>query len=83
MTQRVAGANRRWRCQFRCRGSRRESAVAQLSTFYLRLGAAFADASADLGRLRTFLWPWTLHSPPFRFFSHALTTGGVAGMLGP
>jgi hypothetical protein len=25
----VAGAsNRRWRCQFRCRGSRRESAVA-------------------------------------------------------
>jgi len=29
----VAGANRRWRCQFRYRGSRRESAVAQLSTF--------------------------------------------------
>src|ERR1035437_11077753 len=28
----VAGANRRWRCPFRCRGSRRESAVAQLST---------------------------------------------------
>ena len=28
----VAGANRRWRCQFRYRGSRRESAVAQLST---------------------------------------------------
>jgi hypothetical protein len=28
----VAGANRRWRLQFRCRGSRRESAVAQLST---------------------------------------------------
>ena len=28
----VAGANRRWRWQFRCRGSRRESAVAQLST---------------------------------------------------
>ena len=27
----VAGANRRWRLQFRCRGSRRESAVAQLS----------------------------------------------------
>ena len=26
------GANRRWRCQFRYRGSRRESAVAQLST---------------------------------------------------
>jgi len=24
----VAGANRRWRGQFRCRGSRRESAVA-------------------------------------------------------
>jgi hypothetical protein len=26
----VAGANRRWRFQFRYRGSRRESAVAQL-----------------------------------------------------
>jgi hypothetical protein len=31
--QQVARANRRWRCQFRCRGSRHESAVAQLSTF--------------------------------------------------
>jgi len=30
MPNKVAGANRRWRCQFRCRGSRRESAVAQL-----------------------------------------------------
>jgi hypothetical protein len=28
----VAEANRRWRCPFRYRGSRRESAVAQLST---------------------------------------------------
>ena len=28
--QQVAGANRRWRGQFRCRGSRHESAVAQL-----------------------------------------------------
>ena len=28
----MPGANRRWRLQFRCRGSRRESAVAQLST---------------------------------------------------
>jgi hypothetical protein len=26
----IAGANRRWRCTFRCRGPRRESAVAQL-----------------------------------------------------
>jgi len=26
----LPGANRRWRCQFRYRGSRRESAVAQL-----------------------------------------------------
>jgi hypothetical protein len=51
--------------------------------FYLRLGAGFADASGDLGRLRTFLWPWTLHSPKFRFFSHALTADGAAGMLGP
>ena len=29
--QQIAGANRRWRCLFRCRGSRRESAVAQLT----------------------------------------------------
>ena len=28
----VAGANRRWRLQFRYRGSRREAAVVQLST---------------------------------------------------
>jgi hypothetical protein len=28
----IAGANRHWRWPFRCRGSRRESAVAQLST---------------------------------------------------
>ena len=33
--QQVAGANRRWRLQFRCRGSHRESAVAQL--FSLRI----------------------------------------------
>ena len=32
MPNQVAGANRRWRCQFRCRGSHHESAVAQLST---------------------------------------------------
>ena len=30
MTPQVAGANRRWRFLFRCRGSRRESAVVQL-----------------------------------------------------
>jgi hypothetical protein len=33
LVQQVAGANRRWRCQFRCRGSRRSSAVAQLFSF--------------------------------------------------
>ena len=27
---------RRWRCQFRCRGSRRESAVAQLTSEVIR-----------------------------------------------
>src|ERR1017187_481554 len=32
MPNQVAGANRRWRFQFRCRGSHHESAVAQLST---------------------------------------------------
>jgi len=30
--QPFAGAKRRWRCQFRYRGSRRESAVAQLAS---------------------------------------------------
>src|ERR1035437_10131090 len=35
----VAGANRRWPLQFRLRGSRRRSAVAQLST----LGGAMRD----------------------------------------
>jgi hypothetical protein len=34
-TQPLAGANRRWRCQFRYRGSRRESAVAQLFSLAL------------------------------------------------
>ena len=34
--QQVAGANRRWRCQFRYRGSRRESAVAQLTSEVIR-----------------------------------------------
>jgi len=32
----VAGANRRGRCQFRYRGSRRESAVAQLTSEVIR-----------------------------------------------
>jgi hypothetical protein len=36
----VAGANRGWRWQFRCRGSRRESAVAQLSRPLMRLRRA-------------------------------------------
>jgi hypothetical protein len=35
----VAGANRRWRLQFRCRGSRRESAVAQLYVEVVRARA--------------------------------------------
>jgi hypothetical protein len=34
----VAGANRRWRGQFRCRGSRRESAVAQLFSLGIKIG---------------------------------------------
>jgi len=43
----VAGANRRWRGPFRCRGSRRESAVAQL----FLLGVARAILSATTTRL--------------------------------
>ena len=39
----VAGANRRWRCQFRYRGSRRESAVAQL--FSLGIIAFYAHTT--------------------------------------
>ena len=42
-----AGANRRWRGQFRCRGSRRESAVAQLT--YI---ATFGPVKPLIGRLR-------------------------------
>jgi hypothetical protein len=41
----VAGANRRWRCQFRYRGSRRESAVAQL--FSLGVRATRLDFMSD------------------------------------
>jgi len=36
-TQPLAGANRRWRCQFRYRGSHRESAVAQLFSLGQRM----------------------------------------------
>jgi hypothetical protein len=40
----VAGANRRWRLPFRCRGSRRESAVAQLSTLgHIRATRLYED----------------------------------------
>jgi hypothetical protein len=31
-------SNRRWRCQFRYRGSRRESAVAQLFSLGIKIG---------------------------------------------
>ena len=34
----VAGANRRWCGPFRCRGSRRESAVAQLFSLGIKIG---------------------------------------------
>src|ERR1017187_549971 len=37
--EQVAGAHRRWRLPFRCCGSRRESAVAQLSTLDLIMPA--------------------------------------------
>jgi hypothetical protein len=40
VAQQVAGANRRWRWPFRYRGSRPESAVAQLSTLG---GITFSD----------------------------------------
>src|SRR5271154_6168795 len=42
--QQVAGANRRWRCQFRYRGSRRESAVAQLFSLDAENGATTLGA---------------------------------------
>jgi hypothetical protein len=50
----VAGANRRWRCQFRYRGSRRESAVAQLT-----LGRTHPNSlrhSDDANERRRFQW---------------------------
>jgi hypothetical protein len=40
-TQALAGANRRWRCPFRCRGSRRKSAVAQLFSLGVKIGFSF------------------------------------------
>ena len=43
----VAGANRRWRGQFRCRGSRRESAVAQL--FSLGILHVYDSTTIQLG----------------------------------
>ena len=44
----VAGANRRWRLPFRYRGSRRESAVAQLfSLGCYDYGAAFRQIGAS------------------------------------
>ena len=54
----VAGANRRWRFQFRCRGSRRESAVAQLfslglvprmTAFIILLLSCVSVLAADTG----------------------------------
>ena len=48
----VAGANRRWRLQFRCRGSRHESAVAQL--FSLGDFALMTTSSAISTREITF-----------------------------
>jgi hypothetical protein len=52
----VAGANRRWRCQFRCRGSRREPAVAQLfSLGHVHHRDHFL--ACCLG------WPWRLVEP--------------------
>jgi hypothetical protein len=45
-------SNRRWRCQFRYRGSRRESAVAQLSTLgSMLIIVSIAASSALLTRL--------------------------------
>ena len=38
----VAGANRRWRWQFRYRGSRRESAVAQLFSLGIKIGLSLS-----------------------------------------
>src|ERR1035437_1676380 len=50
----VAGANRRWRLPFRCRGSRRESAVAQLST--LGHKTRMADSTSSFrDKVETFL----------------------------
>jgi hypothetical protein len=47
----LPGANRRWRCQFRYRGSRHESAVAQLST----LGRSFI--LCQMKRIRIYRHP--------------------------
>src|ERR1035437_5962202 len=57
----VAGANRRWRCQIRCRGSRRESAVAQLSTLGIITRNLFVSSLFDLRREKNRhhrIWSW-------------------------
>ena len=52
----VAGANRRWHLPFRCRGSRRESAVAQLFSL-----ACYAKATNNRF---AHCWRWSLFDGP-------------------
>jgi hypothetical protein len=52
----VAGANRRWRLPFRCRGSRRESAVAQLFSLGIKIGLRFYRADWFGEDLSSSIW---------------------------
>jgi hypothetical protein len=54
----VTGANRRWRLQFLYRGSRRESARAQLST----LGIRTQPPQSRKGKMNT--WSFSLLATP-------------------
>ena len=79
----VAGANRRWRCQFRCRGPRRESAVAQLFSF--AESACMNLQSLIVVVLRLMALNFSLQvavqlSPQLLRFSEVSRQGGMPGM---
>jgi hypothetical protein len=78
----VAGANRRWRGQFRCRGSRRESAVAQLFS----LGHIRAMRVTPTNRqewLRAILFPFKLYTALAYIAAHILPSyHGVQAVSG-
>src|ERR1035437_6341803 len=74
-THPLAGANRRWRWPFRCRGSRRESAVAQLFS----LGSAAMLSSIHRGGLRRRAFGFFVSVPKAAHIVQAEAGFGFAG----